>query len=285
MIDGTHAPPPSLRHAFVLVNSISPPHILSSPAHRFAIEKARTWAHRFSHFDIIHSNPTPPPLNWDGDGDGNSDSEVKARQVIPVATRGDHNERHLLQLVQRPGVGYPLEKDSELVPMASTDNGEATPILLLETLIHAPVERVFDLARSIDAHVSSTSKTGEKAVEGRTSGLIERGETVTWEARHFGVQQRLSVRITEFDRPNMFADEMITGAFKSMHHTHRFAAEDDHTRMIDEFEFAAPLGLLGRIAERLFLNTYMARFLADRNQELKALAESDDWRMFLEDEP
>jgi ligand-binding SRPBCC domain-containing protein len=93
------------------------------------------------------------------------------------------------------------------------------PLIELETRIDAPIERVFDLARSIDAHMASTKGSSEKAVAGCTSGLIGDGETVTWEATHFGVKQRLSVRVTKFDRPHLFEDEMIRGAFASMSHT------------------------------------------------------------------
>jgi len=76
------------------------------------------------------------------------------------------------------------------------------PVIQLETKITAPVERVFDLARSIDAHTSTTEGTGERAAEGRTTGLIEAGETVTWEARHLGVRQRLTSKITAMERPH-----------------------------------------------------------------------------------
>ena len=155
------------------------------------------------------------------------------------------------------------------------------PQIDLETFIHAPVERVFDLARSIDAHMASTHGTGERAVAGRTSGLIELGEAVTWEATHFGIRQRLTVRITEMDHPHSFSDEMISGAFASMRHRHLFFPEAAGTRMQDEFHFKAPLGFLGRIAERCFLTRYMTRFLIERNRALKKMTESDDWRRFL----
>lgn len=153
----------------------------------------------------------------------------------------------------------------------------------LETEIEAPVERVFDLARSIDAHCSSTGASGERAVAGRTSGLIESGETVTWEARHFGVRQKLTVRVTGMDRPRMFADEMTKGAFASMRHVHHFREVENRTIMRDEFHFMAPLGILGRIAEQCFLIRYMKGFLVERNRVLKEMAESDEWRRFLDD--
>jgi ligand-binding SRPBCC domain-containing protein len=155
------------------------------------------------------------------------------------------------------------------------------PIIRLETQIDAPPERVFDLARSIDAHLASTEGTRERAVGGRTSGLIEMGETVTWEARHLWVTQRLSVRITSFDRPHLFSDEMISGAFASMRHTHRFFPDGTGTRMEDEFHFSAPLGPLGRLAEWMFLTRYMDKFLRTRNHTLKQLAESDRWQRYL----
>lgn len=121
----------------------------------------------------------------------------------------------------------------------------------------------------------------EQAVDGRTTGLIELGETVTWEATHFGVRQRLTSEITEYDRPRFFVDEMVEGAFKYMRHAHRFEAVDGCTLMRDEFEFAAPLGVLGRLAEALFLTRYMKRFLVQRNAYIRMIAETDEWKRFL----
>jgi len=49
----------------------------------------------------------------------------------------------------------------------------------LVTRIAAPVERCFDLARSIDLHMASTDRTGEQAIAGITSGLIGLEQEVT----------------------------------------------------------------------------------------------------------
>jgi hypothetical protein len=89
-------------------------------------------------------------------------------------------------------------------------------VIRLWTPIAAPSERVFDLARGIDAHQDSAGGgTQERAVADVTRGLIALGEEVTWEARHFGIKQRLTVRITRFERPARFQDMMVSGAFKS----------------------------------------------------------------------
>jgi ligand-binding SRPBCC domain-containing protein len=152
----------------------------------------------------------------------------------------------------------------------------------LSTHIAAPRERCFDLSRSVELHMQSTAGTGEVAVGGRTRGLLELAEEVTWRARHFGVWQTLTSRIVVFDRPGHFRDSMVQGPFARVDHDHYFA-EDGRggTVMRDVFDFAAPLGPLGRAAERLILTRYLARFLEARNREIKAMAESDAWRRFV----
>lgn len=157
-------------------------------------------------------------------------------------------------------------------------------VITLETAIDAPRERVFDLARSIDAHQDTTAATGEKAIAGVTSGLLGPNEEVTWQARHFGVVQKLRVKMTRFERPSHFQDVMVQGAFRSMTHDHSFEVKNGRTIMIDRFEFAAPLGILGWLAERIFLERYMRRFIEERNAILKRTAESDSWRKYLTDE-
>ncbi|HVV55326.1 MAG TPA: SRPBCC family protein [Mucilaginibacter sp.] len=143
----------------------------------------------------------------------------------------------------------------------------------LLTEIHAPIERVFDLARSIDLHLESTKQTGEKAIAGKTSGLIGLGETVTWQAKHFGIRQNLTSKITEFDRPNYFTDEMVKGAFKSIRHEHHFSENNGITLMKDDFVFESPLGILGRFFNWLVLTRYMTKLLEIRNKVIKEAAE------------
>jgi ligand-binding SRPBCC domain-containing protein len=148
------------------------------------------------------------------------------------------------------------------------------PKIELLTQINAPVEKVFDLARSIALHIESTKKTGEQAIAGRTGGLIGLDETVTWRAKHFGIWQTLTSKITEFDQPNSFVDEMVQGAFKSFRHEHHFIKIDDHTLIKDVFVFESPLGVLGRLFNRLVLTRYMTKLLEERNRVIKRVAES-----------
>jgi ligand-binding SRPBCC domain-containing protein len=74
---------------------------------------------------------------------------------------------------------------------------------------------------------------------------------------------------------------MVRGAFARFDHDHFFTPVRGGTVLRDVFDYRAPLGPLGWLAERLFLSAYMKRFLLTRLRELKALAESDGWAEFL----
>lgn len=152
------------------------------------------------------------------------------------------------------------------------------PIITLETIIEADIHIVFDLSRSIDLHKISTEGTNEEAIAGVTSGLIERGQSVTWRAKHFGVYQKLTSRITEFEESDYFVDEMVQGAFKRFRHEHIFKQEQKQTQMIDVFDYAPPFGFLGKIADSLFLKKYMSNLLEKRNETIKYFAESGKWK-------
>jgi ligand-binding SRPBCC domain-containing protein len=150
------------------------------------------------------------------------------------------------------------------------------PIIILRTPVNAPPSRCFDLARDVDLHQRSTAASRERAVGGVTSGLLGAGDEVTWEATHFGVRQRLTSRITEFDPPRRFTDEMVRGAFRRFRHEHQFLPTDGGTEIVDRFDYTSPLGPLGWLADNLFLRRYMSRLLRDRNAYLKQVAESPD---------
>lgn len=155
------------------------------------------------------------------------------------------------------------------------------PLIKLQTEIDSSLEICFDLARSIDLHTISTAHTKEKAIEGKTTGLIGLGEYVTFEATHFGIKQHLSAHITAYERPYYFKDELIKGAFKSLTHIHQFEYVGDKVLMTDWFEFESPLGFLGKLVNYLFLTKYMTKLLSERNRIIKEFAESGRYKEVL----
>ncbi len=147
-----------------------------------------------------------------------------------------------------------------------------------ETLIPAPRERVFDLARHVGAHVATMpDETAES--ENDCLGL---GDTVTFRQRQFGVPFALTAEVTEFDRPRRFVDEQRSGVFGSLVHEHTFEAVPEGTRMTDDVRFEMPFAPVGRLAEPV-ARRRLASLVAYHAEALSELASGDGWREFLDD--
>jgi ligand-binding SRPBCC domain-containing protein len=157
------------------------------------------------------------------------------------------------------------------------------PTIELITEIKANITICFDLSRSIDLHKISTAHTNEKAIDGRTSGLIELNEFVTWQAKHFGITQKLSSKITQFNRPFHFRDELLSGIFKSLVHDHFFEQKENYVIMKDIFVFKSPLGFIGNWADKLVLTEYLKALLINRNNVIKEYAETEKWKSVLDE--
>lgn len=151
----------------------------------------------------------------------------------------------------------------------------------LTTVINAPVERVFDLSRSIKLHTISTAHTGEVAIAGVINGLINEHETVTWQARHLFKQRQFTSKITSMKKPVHFTDEMIQGDFKSFKHEHHFKPIDNGTILIDLVAFESPYGSAGNLLNKIFLKRYLRKLLVDRNEVIKEYAETEKWKAVL----
>ncbi len=154
------------------------------------------------------------------------------------------------------------------------------------TIIQAPIRRCFDLSRSVEVHLLSNVHSGEQALTlgGVTSGLVGLSQQVTWRARHFGVWQNLTSKTTALQSPSYFQVTMTRGVFKFMQADHLFQTlPSGETEMRDVFLIAAPLPLLGWVAEKLFLRRYMLGLLRERNAVIKLTAESDQWKKYLAD--
>ena len=156
------------------------------------------------------------------------------------------------------------------------------PSIHLTTFIAAPVERVFDLARSIDLHKTSMSKHQEEAVAGTRFGLIEKDETVTWKAKHLFKNRFLRTRITAMDKPASFTDEQEEGDFRSLKHVHHFKPCDNGTIMIDLLDFETPYGAVGKGLNRVYLTSYIRRLIETRNKVIKQFAETEQWKKLLQ---
>lgn len=154
-------------------------------------------------------------------------------------------------------------------------------VVNLETLIQAPIERCFDLARSIDFHLESAESTREQAIAGVTAGLISHNQEVVWRARHFGMWLKMRVRITEYKAPSFFQDSMVDGPFRLFRHNHMFERTAAGTQMVDRIMFSSPVPIFRNFLDPIVIGNHLENFVRNRNLQLKAAAESDLWRHYL----
>ena len=152
----------------------------------------------------------------------------------------------------------------------------------LTTFIAAPVERVFDLSRSINLHKHSMTAYDETPISGKMSGLLNENETVTWKAKHLFKERTLKVQLTSLQSPYAFVDEQVEGDFKKMKHEHFFKPCENGTIMIDQFYFETPYGMIGKWFNSFYLTKYMERLLTERNKVIKTIAESNQWKQFID---
>ncbi|MEO6638621.1 MAG: SRPBCC family protein [Ginsengibacter sp.] len=127
------------------------------------------------------------------------------------------------------------------------------PVIESTTNINSTLETCFDLSRSIDLHQISTAHTNEKAIAGKVKGLIGLHEFVTWEAKHFGITQKLTSKITAFSPPFHFRDEQQQGPFKYIIHDHHFEIDNGNVIMKDIFNFQSPFGYIGKVVDKNIL--------------------------------
>lgn len=155
------------------------------------------------------------------------------------------------------------------------------PTIHLTTFIAAPAEVVFDLARHVGLHKESMKAYQHEAVAGTRFGLLEKDETVTWQAKHLLKKRLLRAKITELERNRLFTTEQAEGNFRMMKHERHFKTCDNGTILIDLFHFETPYGLLGNWFNNLYLTRYIKKLLEQRNHTIKETAESGRWKKLL----
>ncbi|UCZ52964.1 SRPBCC family protein [Bacillus shivajii] len=145
------------------------------------------------------------------------------------------------------------------------------PEFKYKQLIQAPMEVCFELARNVDIHMQITK---DQAVCGVTEGLLEEGDNVTWEVQHFGIKQRLTAMVSFMDSPHKLVI-MVRGTFQTYTHIREFFEVSDGTMMVGMLEYRSPFGLVGILADKLFLERYMQTLIKSRAKTFKKIAEAE----------
>jgi ligand-binding SRPBCC domain-containing protein len=169
--------------------------------------------------------------------------------------------------------------------MISLFSWGSPPVLQIERTINiaAPLSAVFTFCADIRNHGRiAPPQTREQLLDPGDIPL-QVGSVVKFRARYGGLYWTLSSRITAFEPPEApgmsdacFRDEQVRGPFSFWKHDHLFSAlPNGETCVTDRFQFAAPLGPLGRIAERLWLKREMRALMVHLQDTAKRIIETE----------
>ncbi|RFM30265.1 SRPBCC family protein [Deminuibacter soli] len=154
------------------------------------------------------------------------------------------------------------------------------PVIHLTTIVHAPVDRVFDLSRNIALQRKSLQGQRETIINGKTSGLLQMGEEITWQTKRLGKAWTLRLQTARLEMHSFFEEIMLNGDFSKLSHQRHFKSMANGTVMIDLFQFEQT-GSWGKSLKQLFYIKYWRQLLEKRNELIKSVAESDKWMHFL----
>ena len=158
--------------------------------------------------------------------------------------------------------------------------------LVRQIVITAPIARVFDLVRSVDAHTATSGGIGGLAVGGKTSGLAQIGDVTVWSARFFGLRFKLATRVSALESPHCLTETLERGLFTEFGHVYTLRPlESGAVELTDAFNFRSPLGVIGAVFDELILKPVMTKAMTARLEGLRAIAQGDDWRRFLPESP
>jgi len=155
------------------------------------------------------------------------------------------------------------------------------PTIHLTSFVHAPADRVFDLARSTSVHKALLRSYKHGKVEGGTEGFIGLKDKISFSLRFLGKQRDVTTRIDFLDYPHSFKSTLVKGPFASMTHEHYFKSIQNGTLLIDVLEYRLSFGAAGRMADRLLVQSFLKKYLEAKNRFIKQYAEGEKWKVVI----
>lgn len=134
-----------------------------------------------------------------------------------------------------------------------------------ETELPANVQAVWEFHSSVEALKQLSPPDRHVEVLG-TNFAVAEGEIHKIKSSQFGIPLLWEAKITKATPPTGFEDLQIKGPFKYWHHKHIFQPKGDHTLLIDELEYEPPFGILGTIANTLFIDRDLENMFAYRHK-------------------
>lgn len=137
-------------------------------------------------------------------------------------------------------------------------------VLTARTAIDAPIDEVFEFfSEAENLGVITPPKMGFRITE-RPAAMRD-GALISYRVRIGPVPIRWQTRIEAWRPGEGFVDSQLRGPYHCWWHEHRFVADGPgRTIMEDRVLYTPPLGILGRLANRLFIAPQLHAIFAHR---------------------
>jgi ligand-binding SRPBCC domain-containing protein len=142
-------------------------------------------------------------------------------------------------------------------------------------LIKAACQDVFDF--HLDPQNLPKITPGFISVKILQAGPPGLGQEVILRLTQFGIPAgTMHMKFTEFEYPFRLSDTQLKGPFKKMFQRRIFTdIGDGYTRLTDRFEYELPLGLLGRLAQKILVGRMIEQMFVYRQNALRKFLETE----------
>ena len=176
-------------------------------------------------------------------------------QASEAPFRFESIESALEDLISPQGVNItPVDSDSPSPLGDPAYLGARPPRYFLRTraVVGAPLGEVFSFfSKPANLAILTPPKVGFTIH--RIEGPMGQGARIEYRLRIAGVPLRWRSRIERWDHEKVFVDSQERGPYRSWWHEHHFKAKGEQTIVEDRVYYSPPLGLLGRLANRMFI--------------------------------
>jgi ligand-binding SRPBCC domain-containing protein len=143
--------------------------------------------------------------------------------------------------------------------------------LVHEQLVPRKLEEVFDFFSRAENLETLTPGFLHFKIVSVSPLPVQKGTLINYKLRVRGLPLRWTSEIREWDPPTQFVDFQTRGPYKVWHHTHRFIAEGNNTRIVDEVLYDLPFGALGRIAHSVMVKSDVEKIFHYREMKIREL--------------
>lgn len=143
-------------------------------------------------------------------------------------------------------------------------------------LLKASMNEVWDFISSPqNLKVITPDHMGFQVTSDSDSKTMYPGMIITYKVSPLlGIKMDWMTEITHVSEKNFFVDEQRLGPYKLWHHQHKIKQVEEGVLMTDIVTYIPPYGLIGRLANSLFIKKQLEEIFAYRNVVLHKMFNS-----------